>query len=88
MTLFSNKLPESMLNKILLLFTCLISATVTQAADVTVFQGYQTTGQGNRNSVLLKIKMPKDSVFIRTMNVTLKGNTLKDQQAGLSFSDG
>lgn len=67
-----------MLNKILLLFTCLISATVTQAADVTVFQGYQTTGQGNRNSVLLKIKMPKDSVFIRTMNVTLKGNTLKN----------
>lgn len=47
-------------------------------ADAVVMQGYQTTGLGNKNSVLLKVKLPAtaSAIALTSVDLTLKDNTL------------
>lgn len=51
--------------------------------DAQVQQGYQTTGRGNRNSVLLKVQVPSTStpLTLKSIDLTLKGQTLDNIEA-------
>lgn len=51
--------------------------------DAQVYQGYQSTGRGNRNSVLLKVAVPavSPSVTLKAIDLTLKEQTLPNIEA-------
>lgn len=57
-----------------------VSAPVLPVSKIKVEQGYQTTGRGNKNSVLLKITVPATDVQqqLRSVTVTLKGDTRRN----------
>lgn len=57
-----------------------VSTTVFPASEVKVEQGYQTTGRGNKNSVLLKITIPATDApqLLQSVSIRLKGDTRRN----------
>lgn len=50
---------------------------ISPLAHTKIYQGYQTTGRGNKNSVLLKLQIPtvNKETTIQSLSLTLKGAT-------------
>ena len=67
-----------MLYKLWLTVSLTLLTTIAKAGDINVSQGYQTTGLGNKNAVLLKVSV--SGAYAKTcpeqISITLKGNTL------------
>jgi hypothetical protein len=56
--------------------------------NMMVSQGYQTTGRGNKNSVLLKMQLPavKKEITLKSLSLTLKGNTRENIDAVKAYT--
>lgn len=69
-----------MFHKLLLAASLALLTTIAKAGDIKVSQGYQTTGLGNKNSVLLKIAVSGEytDACLDQIGITLKGNTLNN----------
>lgn len=69
-----------MFHKLLFTVSLALLTTIAKAGDIKVCQGYQTTGLGNKNSVLLKIAVSGEYTHadLEQIGITLKGNTLNN----------